>query len=351
MEETYWKGRGAQINPPNPFSKNEYTQAHTEGVDEAWLTSAPETRLYFEQPKKIISQNNSPDLPWHASVNPYQGCEHGCVYCYARNAHEYWGFSAGLDFEHKLIVKKNAPQLLEKQFLQKNWKPQTIMLSGNTDCYQPIEKDLKITRELLKIFAKYRNPVSIYTKNSLILRDVDILQDLAKDQLLHVYMTITTLDEKLRRALEPRTTTALKKLETIEQLAEAKIPVGVMVAPLIPGLNHQEAMPIIREAAQRGACEAKYTVVRLNGSIADIFKDWLEKNFPDRSQKVWKQIQSLHGGEVNDQQWGRRMVGQGVLADSMAQMVQVAKNKYLSGKSMPAYDFSKFRRGGNLSLF
>ncbi|HAA21321.1 MAG TPA: radical SAM protein, partial [Cytophagales bacterium] len=307
-ESDYLKGRGAQLNTHNPYQKHEYVQEHVEGLDEEFQR-APKREVFLEHPKKIVNKVESPDLPMPYSINPYQGCEHGCIYCYARNSHQYWGFSAGLDFESKLIAKPNAPALLEKKFQSKNWQPETISLSGNTDCYQPLEKELKITRQLLAVFLKYGNPVSIITKNQLVLRDLDILKLLAEQNLVHVYLSITTLDEDLRRKLEPRTATGTNRLKVVETLAQNDIPTGVMTAPIIPGINNQEIPALIKAAAEAGALTVGYTMVRLNGNVAPLFEDWLYKNFPDRAEKVWHQIQSLHGGQVNNNQFGDRMRG------------------------------------------
>lgn len=350
MDPEYFKGRGAQIKTENRFLKAQYVTDHIEGLDEPLLDS-PTTQIFFETPKKIVNKVDSPDLSMMYSMNPYQGCEHGCIYCYARNTHEYYGFSAGLDFESKIIVKKNAATLLEQHLLNKNWNAVPIMLSGNTDCYQPQEKKFEITRSLLKVFANYRHPVGMITKNSLILRDLDLLKDLACDNLVHVYISITTLDENLRRILEPRTASSIKRLKTIEELAKAGVPVGVMNAPIIPGLNHHEIAHVLKAAADHGASACGMTVVRLNGSIGKIFEDWLRKNFPDRFNKVWTQICSFHGGNVNDSQFGRRMSGEGNIADAIHQLYGASKKKYFSDKKVPAYDLTKFRKGGNLSLF
>lgn len=349
MEE-YLKGRGAQVKTGNRFLKAEYVSEHIEGLDES-MHSAPATQVFHETPKKIVNKVNSPDLGMMYSMNPYQGCEHGCIYCYARNSHEYWGFSAGLDFESKIIVKQAAPELLEKFILHPHWQPVPISVSGNTDCYQPLERKFGITRNILKVFARYRHPVGMITKNSLILRDLDLLSDLAKDNLVHVYISITTLNEDLRRTMEPRTASAAKRLQTVEALAKAGVPVGIMNAPVIPGLNHHEIPEILKAAADHGACGAGMTVVRLNGSIAKIFEDWLKKNYPDRFDKVWNQIAALHGGNVNDSQFGRRMTGEGNFADTIHQLFRVSKKKYLGDRKMPAIDLTKFRKGGNLSLF
>jgi DNA repair photolyase len=350
MEQEYFKGRGAQIKTENKFLKQSYLTTHIEGLDEP-LFESPTTQIFYETPKKIVNKINSPDLNMLYSLNPYQGCEHGCIYCYARNSHEYWGFNAGLDFESKIIVKKNAAQLLEKTILHPSWQAVPISVSGNTDCYQPLERKLKITRSLLEVFAKYRHPVGMITKNALVTRDVDILSDLAKDDLVHVYVSITTLDEKLRSALEPRTVSGMKRLKTVEALAKANIPVGIMNAPIIPGLNHHEIPTILKAASDHGALNVGMTVVRLNGSIGPIFEDWLRKNFPDRFDKVWNQISSMHGGNVHDSVYGRRMIGEGNLAESIHQLYRVSKQKYFKDKKMPAFNLMKFRKQATLSLF
>ncbi len=350
MDASYFKGRGAQIKSENKYLKNQYTTDHIEGLDEELLES-PQTQIFHETPKKIVNKVNSPDLNFGYSMNPDQGCEHGCIYCYARNTHEYYGFSAGLDFESKIIIKQNAPDLLEKHLLQPTWQAVPIMLSGNTDCYQPQEKKFEITRKMLQVLLKYRHPVGIITKNALIQRDIDLLKELAHDRLVNVMISITTLNEELRRQMEPRTASAVKRLQTIEALAKEGIPVGVMNAPIIPGLNHHEIPNILKAAADHGATACGMTVVRLNGSISKIFEDWLRKNFPDRFEKVWNQIGELHGGNVNDSVFGRRMSGDGNIASAIQQLYQIAKKKYFAGKRLAPLDLTKFRKGGNLTLF
>ncbi|MFT6036390.1 MAG: DNA repair photolyase, partial [Marivirga sp.] len=327
------------------------TLEHIEGVDEFTPYESPKTEIFYEYPKEIVNKVKSPDVGMAYSLNPYQGCEHGCVYCYARTTHEFWGYNAGLDFESKIIVKKNAARLLEKTILKPSWKVNPIVLSGNTDCYQPIEQKLRITRSLLKVFADYRHPVSIITKNVGFLSDLDLLEDLAKDNLVRVILSITSLDEAIRSKLEPRTATAKKKLEAIKVLSGKGIPVSIMTAPIIPGLNDQEIPAIIEAAAAHGAIDAAYTVVRLNGAVKDVFQKWLKINFPDRYQKVWHQIESLHGGKVNDSNFGKRMGGQGQEADMIKQLFDLAKRKFMDGGRKIHLNTKAFRRGGNYSLF
>ena len=347
----YLKGKGAQINVANRFLNLSVDTDSIDGIDEELIDKKPQTQIFKETPKKIISTNNSPDLGLSASINPYQGCEHGCVYCYARNSHEYWGFSAGLDFETKIIVKPEAPSLLEREFLKPSWKPRVIMLSGNTDCYQPLERKFKITRELLKVFNKFKHPVGIITKNALVTRDIDVLKELAEMKLVNVIFSITSLQEELRRRLEPRTASAHKKLKAMEELSSHNIPTGVMNAPIIPGLNHHEMPEILKSAADAGASFAGYTVVRLNGQISKIFHDWLGKNYPDRADKVWHQVQELHGGSVNDSEFGRRIKGDGKISEIIKNLFDVSKRKYFKGRVSPTLETSHFRRGGNYTLF
>jgi len=347
---SYLKGRGSQIKPANKFLKAEFVTEHIEGLDEDFQVN-PQTQVFVENPRKIINPVDSPDLGMAYSMNPYQGCEHGCIYCYARNTHEYYGFSAGLDFETKIVAKMNAAIVLEKQIADPSWKVSPIMLSGNTDCYQPLERRLELTRGMLKVLARYRHPVGIITKNALIARDLDVLKDLASEQLVQVMISVTTLDEDLRRVMEPRTSTGVKRLKTIEQLAKENIPVGVMMAPIIPGLNHHEIPEVLKQASEHGAMTAGMTVVRLNGAIAKIFEDWLRRNFPERFGKVWNQISSLHGGHVHDSSFGRRMAGEGNFADAIHQLYRTSKHKYFRGRKVPAMNIAHFRRGGNLSLF
>jgi DNA repair photolyase len=264
---------------------------------------------------------------WY-SMNPYQGCEHGCIYCYARNAHEYLGFSAGLDFERKIVVKTNAPQLLRHFLMKPGWEAVPISLSGNTDCYQPAERKYRLTRALLSVCREFNQPVGLITKNAAILQDKEILADMGPKRLASVLVTITTLQEDLRRRMEPRTTTAAQRLGIIHDLSELGVRTGVMIGPVIPGLNDHEVQRILKAAADAGASFAAYTFVRLNGAISILFRDWLLKNFPDRADKVWHMIQDGHGGKVNDSRFGLRMKGEGQMADMVAQQFRKYRALY-----------------------
>lgn len=346
-----FKGRGSRITPKNPFLKREEVIQFKEGIDEEKFLDKPLTRYYQENSVSAISKNNSPDLPLNYSVNPYQGCEHGCIYCYARNSHQYWGFDAGLGFETNIVVKHNIAEVLKKDFLKKNYQPQTIMLSGNTDCYQPAEKKFGLTLKILELCLNVGHPLSIITKNVLIKRDQDLLSRLAEKKLVHVYFSINHLDHQLKGILEPRTATSTNKLKLIKQFTEAGIPCGVMVAPVIPGINNQDMASIIEKAGDAGALKAGYTVVRLNGSIKEIFEDWLKVNFPDRAAKVLHQIQQLHGDQVNDTEWGRRIKGDGPIAEMIHQVFKLSVAKHLAGREMPVLDFSGFNPTGQTRLF
>ena len=350
MFSEYETGRGSQINPHNKFIKRKFVEEYYEGIDE--VSSINHRRkVYKETARKILSENKSPDIPFRYSINPYQGCEHGCTYCYARNTHNYWGFSAGMDWEQKIIVKQNAALLLEKVFLKKAWKPETIMLSGNTDPYQPLEQKLKITRSLLEVFVNYQNPVGIITKNSLIARDIDLLKILAKLHLTRVYFSITTMDEKLRRKLEPRTSNATKTLSAMELLAASGVETGVMMGPIIPSINDHEIENILKASAAHGAKTANFTLARFNGDVAGIFSDWLKKNYPGRAQKVWNKVKHMHGGSVNDSRFGRRMSGEGNYAAIIKSIFSAAKQKYFMDYEKIPLRKDLFRVGGNLNIF
>ncbi|MEI7801634.1 MAG: PA0069 family radical SAM protein [Bacteroidota bacterium] len=344
------KGRGATFNTDNPFNKQLYAADHIEGLDEEFVVDE-KTEYLLEFPKKIVNKVLSADIPIEYSLNPYQGCEHGCIYCYARNTHQYWGFSAGLDFERKILVKPDAPKLLEAALNKKSWEVKPISLSGNTDCYQPAEKKFKITRGILEVLNHYRHPVGMITKNQLILRDLDLLKELAADNLVQVFVSITSLDEELRRKLEPRTVSAIRRLNVLETLSKNNIPCAVMIAPVIPGINSHEIPEIMKAAANAGARDAGYQIVRLNGAIGEIFTKWIHENFPDRAEKVLHQIESLHGGTLNDSRIGTRMMGEGKIAESIKQLFTASKKKYLPEKNLFQANLNAFRRPGQMSLF
>ncbi len=356
MKEESIKGRGAQKRVANRFFEHshELRDDFLNYCDKEGDEAENNKTLYLDTfPKTIVNKVESPDVGMGYSLNPYQGCEHGCVYCYARNSHEYWGYGAGLDFESRILVKKNAAQLLEQKLKSKNWKAVPIVLSGNTDCYQPIEKKLEITRSLLQLFLKYKHPVGIITKNALIQRDLDLLKELAKDNLIQVNISITSLSEDTRRLLEPRTATIKRRLETVEKLSAEGIPVRVMAAPIIPGINSHEIIPLVKKVAQMGAKDVGYTVVRLNGAIAEIFEDWIRKTMPDRAEKVLHQIAACHGGTLNDSQFGRRMRGEGEFAEQIKKQITLARNKFIKDRGIPPLNTSLHEqyKCGQMSLF
>jgi len=313
-------GRGSSINPVNRFEPLRYD------VDE-WCDPASEThirtQLFHDDTQSIIARNQSPDVGFETSVNPYRGCEHGCAYCYARPTHEYLGFSAGIDFESKILVKMNAATLLAAELNRPSWRPQTVTMSGVTDCYQPIERKLKITRACLQVLADFRNPTFIVTKNHLVTRDADLLASLAAHNAAGVTISITTLDASLAQKLEPRASNPRSRLAAVRELSNANVPVGVNVAPIIPGLNDHEIPSILAAAAEAGAQFAYYTIVRLPLAVATVFTNWLETHFPDRKNLVLGRIQSLRGGKLNESAFGLRMQGQGIHAEQIRKIFEV----------------------------
>ena len=355
-ENQYIKGRGAQINVANKFfaEKHEMMDDFLNYCEAEGDKPESNTTQFLEVfPKSIVNKVESPDVSMGFSMNAYQGCEHGCIYCFARNSHEYWGYSAGLDFERKIMVKKNAPQLLEEKLKSKNWQAHPIIMSGNTDCYQPAEKKFEITRQCLEVFLKYRHPVGIITKNALIRRDLDLLLELAKDNLIGVNVSITSLSERTRMLLEPRTATIAKRFNTVKLLSDNGIPVNVMLAPIIPGINSHEVIPLAKAAADAGARSIGYTVVRLNGAIGEIFSDWIHKAMPDRAEKVLNQIKECHGGTLNDSRWDSRMRGEGEFAQMIRSQINLARRKFFSGREFPELNTTLYTqyKGGQLELF
>ncbi len=301
------------------------------------------TTFYNDTSKSVLAKNNSPDLQFTYSINPYRGCEHGCIYCYARPSHEYLGFSAGLDFETKIMVKQNAPKLLEETLKKKSWQPQMVAFSGNTDCYQPVERKLQLTRQCLEVFLKYRNPVGLITKNALILRDIDILKEMAQLSLVHVMISITSLNPYVIQKMEPRTSTPINRLRAIEELAKAGILVGVNAAPIIPGLTDEELPAILKAAADHGATSAGYILVRLPGAVEPLFLDWVQREFPERAAKIINRIKDTRQGEMSDARFGARMTGEGEIAEATKSLFKINARKYNLTKRWSGLSTEHFR--------
>ena len=333
------RGRGTAGNPKNRFESIERVP---EPVDDE-ETSSPHTQFFTDSSKSIIAYNDSPDVGFDASVNAYRGCEHGCVYCYARPTHEYLGFSSGLDFESKIMVKENAPELLRKELSSPKWKPQVLAMSGVTDCYQPIEKKRELTRRCLEVLSEFRNPVVIITKNHLVTRDIDIFSELARYQCIGVAISVTTLDPKLSSVMEPRASPPARRLGAIRMLSEAGIPVGYLQAPMIPGLTDAEAPAIAQAAAKAGASFAGYVALRLPFAVKSLFEQWLEQHFPERKKKVLNRIRAIRGGKLNDPKFKTRMRGEGIFAEQMTELFQLACKKAGINKRWPELTTRHFR--------
>src|SRR3954468_4984675 len=315
------RGRGTAQNPPNRFVQMDFVPDYDELDPEA---PGPGTVFLRDATKTIIARNDSPDVGFDASVNPYRGCEHGCIYCFARPTHEYFGLSAGLDFETKIFVKEDAPELLRQAPANPRWEPEVIAMSGVTDCYQPVERKLRLTRRCLEVLAEFRNPVSIITKNHLVTRDVDILAELARHNAAIVNVSITTLDATLTPRLEPRASLPEFRLAAVRELSAAGIPVNVMVAPVIPAITDHEMPRIIDAAAEAGAISAAFVPLRLPWAVAPLFENWVTRHFPDRKEKVLNRIREMRGGKLNDPNFGSRMRGQGIFAEQIGKMFEVA---------------------------
>jgi DNA repair photolyase len=354
------KGRGSVVDVANRFLSRHYATVHPEGVDALPPDPDGEPELpgnatvYREvHARTILNRVDSPDLPFQWSLNPYQGCEHGCGYCYARPTHEYWGLGAGLDFERVVLVKRNAPELLEVALRKRTWSGEPIMLSGATDPYQPAERTERLTRRLLEVAQRFGQPVGLITKNALVMRDIDVLADMASRRLAVVAISLTTLDEHLRRVLEPRTSTAAQRLRAIASLTAAGVPVMVMVAPIIPAINQHEVPALLKAAADAGACSAGYTVLRANGAVAPLFEAWVRSRFPDRAEKVLAQVRDIHGGSLSDSRFGTRMKGEGAFAQSIARLFRIMRERHFHGRSLPPLDSSLFSPPpqGQLDLF
>lgn len=347
------KGRGARANPTGRFEKQRIEpDLDALGADP---TSCPDgdakrTQTLPDPSRTALTFNRSPDIPFDASLNPYRGCEHGCAYCYARPTHEYLGYSAGLDFETKILVKERAPELLRRELSSPRWNPQVVALSGVTDAYQPIERRLELTRRCVEVFTEFRNPITIITKNALVARDIDLFRTLAESQAISVSLSITTLDAELQRDLEPRASAPHERLRAIEKLAKAGIPTSVMVAPIIPGLTDEETPAILEAAASAGATGAGHIVLRLPHGLRDLFDDWLLCHRPLRRKKVLSRLESLRGGRLNDPRFGTRMRGEGRFAEQVRGVFELwARKQGLDGPH-PPLSTAAFRRPGGTQL-
>ncbi|MCH7688520.1 MAG: PA0069 family radical SAM protein [Planctomycetes bacterium] len=352
------KGRGSQIAPPNRFEQVhaeadlEYLEHDAEALEEL---RHHKTEFLPDASKSIISENDSPDIPFRYSLNCYRGCEHGCSYCYARPYHEYLGLNAGVDFETKIYVKHQAPELFRDWLADYKGEPEPIMFSGITDCYQPAERRFQLTRRCLEVACEARQPIGIVTKNALVTRDLDILSKMAAENTVHVFLSITTLDETLARSMEPRTSSPAARLRTIQQLREAGIPVGVMAAPIIPGLNDSEIPNILEAAREAGAQSAGYILLRLPLTVRPVFLEWLERTQPTKADRVESLVRSTRGGELNDPNFISRMRGSGQIAEQIRQTFKVFSRRYELNASLPPFETSHFRppqpTSGQLRLF
>src|SRR5262245_42478521 len=344
------RGRGSATNLKNRFESIERVIALPEDSDEI---SSPQTQFLPDSSKSLIAYNDSPDVGFDASINPYRGCEHGCVYCYARPTHEYLGFSAGLDFETKIMVKDDAPELLRKELSSPRWRPQLVALSGNTDCYQPVEKQKQLTRRCLEVFLQFRNPVVIVTKNHLVTRDIDILSELARFDCIGVTLSLTTLDHKLSSLMEPRASRPARRLDAIKRLADAGIPVGYLQAPMIPGLTDSEAPAIAMAAAKAGATFSGYVALRLPFAVKELFEQWLAQHCPDKKQKILNRVREIRGGKLNDPNFKTRMRGEGIYAEQMTKLFELGRKKSGITERWPKLTTEHFGRPGKdqLNLF
>ncbi|HEY9744991.1 MAG TPA: PA0069 family radical SAM protein [Oculatellaceae cyanobacterium] len=340
-------GRGALGNPVNRFEAVEVIP------DPEFYEEDPrplKTRFFRDDTRSILSRNDSPDVGFNVTVNPYRGCEHGCIYCYARPTHEYLGMSCGLDFESRIFVKMDAPKLLREALSKQSWEPQPIGFSGVTDCYQPAERAFKLTRQCLEVLAEFGNPVGLITKNYLITRDIDVLSDLAKKQAAHVSISLTTLDETLAGKMEPRTSRPAQRLKAIRKLAEAGIPVAVMMAPIIPGLTDSEIDAVLKQAADAGAWTAGFTLLRLPYGVQDLFQGWVREHYPLRANKILNRVSDVRGGRLNDARFVHRMRGEGAYADYIQSMFQMSCRRYGLTRAWPELSVEHFRRPGSRQL-
>jgi len=335
------KGRGAAANPANRFDKIDFEpDGDYLDLDEQL---PPQTVYIRDAARSIIATNDSPDVGFTHSINPYRGCSHGCIYCYARPTHEYFGLSAGLDFETQIFVKEKAAELLRAELSAKKWQPTTLSMSGVTDCYQPVERKLRLTRSCIEVLAEFGNPVGVITKNHAVTRDIDILAPMARKRQAVVMLSVTTLDADLASKMEPRTSAPRRRLEAIKMLASAGIPVGVMVAPIIPGLTDHEMPKILEAAAEAGAKFAGWVPIRLPMAVAPLFENWLERHYPDRKQKVLGRIREIRGGKLNESEFGKRMRGEGEYASHLRSMFKLAIRRCGLDQPIPEMSVAGFR--------
>jgi DNA repair photolyase len=345
------RGRGAAENPPNRFDRVHLELDVVEPGEDA--RRQVKTELLHDTTRSALSRNTSPDIPFDYSLNPYRGCEHGCSYCYARPTHEYLGFSPGLDFETKIVVKPDAPRLLSEAFQKPSWTPAVVSVSGATDPYQPVERRLRLTRACLEVFLRHRNPVSIITKNALVTRDLDLLRALAALGLVHVRLSITSLRDDVIRAMEPRTSRPAARLRAVRTLAEAGVPVAVHAAPIIPGLTDEELPAIYAAAAEAGAQSAGFMVVRLPGAVGELFPAWLRQHFPDRYEKVMGRLTEVRGGRLDEGRFHERFRLHGPWAEALRQVARIAARRHGLDRPLPPLATHHFRRlaKGQMDLF
>ncbi len=317
------RGRGANVDPHNRFETLGMTLDPAEWDDDEGRPGR-RTVFYRDTSKTVLARNSSPDIGYDVSLNPYRGCEHGCIYCYARQTHEYLGFSLGLDFESRIMVKEDAPVLLRRELAHPRWQPQLVGMGGVTDIYQPIERKLGLTRRCLEVFLDFRNPVGLVTKSHLVTRDLELLKEMSRYSLVSVAISLTTLDDDLWRVMEPRAASPARRLDAVRQLAEAGVPVGVLISPIIPGLNDHEIPRLVAAAAEAGALFAGYGMVHLPYGVKDLFADWVRETFPERADKVLNRIREIRGGKLNDPRFGHRMRGEGPYAAQIAELHRLA---------------------------
>jgi len=339
-------GRGSHVNPPSRFGGLHHVPELEQAENDPDLLASlcnPRTQYFKDTSRSIVSMNDSPDVGFRYSINPYRGCAHGCAYCYARPTHEFLDLNAGLDFETKIFVKEDAPELFREFLCRDSWRPEVIAMSGVTDCYQPGERQFRLTRGCLQVAVEARQPMGIITKNALVLRDLDLLAGLARDRLIHVHLSITTLDAALARTMEPRTSTPAARLRAVNELANAGVPVSVLLAPIIPGLNDSEIPALLKAAKEAGALSAGHQLLRLPLTVAPVFLEWLQRTQPDKRARVEGRIRAVREGKLNDSQFGRRMRGTGEIAEQIHSLFNLFAARYGLDGEVPGCDTSSFR--------